>query len=284
MGPSGYIQRSMGVSQDEWFVGFAYKFNAMANRTICQWMDSAGNTQIELRQTINGALTITRNGAVLGAAADNTIVPGVYFHFQWRVKISDVAGSSAVRLNCSVIDLLAVAGDTKATAVFGALSLRFSGDSFDSVCDVVVNDTQGAVNNSWPGDVRIDAITPNGAGFNNGWLPSAGTRFDCVNELPANTSDYIESSTPGEICTMSAPAFPGGAVQAVQHVIYGQKTDAGARQVAPVFRDGGVDRIGAAVNLADSYQFLVQIYESDPATGAPWAQGQVTEPGVQLVA
>jgi hypothetical protein len=55
--------------------------------------------------------------------------------------------------------------------------------------DFVVDDA------AYPGDTRIVLLTPNANGSNTGWIASAGSAFQCVDDVPNNgDTDYIQSS------------------------------------------------------------------------------------------
>lgn len=62
--------------------------------------------------------------------------------------------------------------------------------------DVAINDATGLWENSWCGDGHIVHLKPAGAGNNTGWTPSAGSNYDCVNEVTPNSdTDYISATT-----------------------------------------------------------------------------------------
>lgn len=266
----------------EWFVAFRVRLSeGLLGRPIAAWSDSAAGAQLELRLTATGQLTLTRNGTVLSSTPASTIAPNVWISMQWHVRIDNSSGASELRLNGNPNSILSFTGDTQNTPNPWADQFTLYGFDF---ADLVINDTQGARNNSWPGDVRVDAYQPAGDGTQLGWTPSTGTRFGCVDDVQANTTDYIESSTPGDVYTAQFPALLGGAVQAVQAAFYAQKTDAGGRAVAPVFREGGQNYPGDAVYLPDTWSYISTLYEVNPATGLPWPAGYTPEFGVTTVA
>ncbi len=286
---SDYARKVFDDLEPELYVGFACRFTGISPATSPAFfylLDNNNAIQVDLRIDGNGAVLLTRNGTELGRTANAAVVAGSVHHFQVHAKIAHAGGQAELRMDGRSVASISFTGDTQATTSAGAKAIQFSGPASGQLylCDVVVNNATGTRNNAWPGDVRVDVIVPTGSGANNGWAPSTGTeRYACVNAVPVQTAKFIESSTPGDLCTMKFPAFPGGQVQAVQSVLYGQKTDAGARSMAPVFRDGGADRDGATVALFDSLGFFTQMYETDPSTGAEWTAGKVAEFGPKLV-
>lgn len=60
--------------------------------------------------------------------------------------------------------------------------------------DIVINDTSGSFNNSWPGCLKVVLLRPNDDGSSSGWTPSvAGHNYDCVNEVPYDPTQYIHT-------------------------------------------------------------------------------------------
>jgi len=66
------------------------------------------------------------------------------------------------------------------------------------VDDIAINSGSGAYNNSWCGDSRSYIVVPDGAGDVTQLTPSAGANYECVDELPPNTSDYTSGSSIGK--------------------------------------------------------------------------------------
>ena len=62
------------------------------------------------------------------------------------------------------------------------------------------------------------------------------------------------------------------AVKGVQLVALVRKDEVGSRSAAPVVRSGGTDYTGTATALGTGYAALVQVYETDPATGVAWTK------------
>lgn len=284
------VTRVLGSTPSELYVAFAFKCSSMWSNPLIGFYEGA-TLHVSIELTSAGALSAYRSTTLLDSTESGIILQNVYIQLQVYVKIADSPnGVITIRANGSTTPILNLTGiDTRnaGTGVIDRVLFTTCGSTtlFGYIHDIVINDTTGSYNNTWPGDVKVNAYVPNGNGANNGWTPSSAVdRYTTVDEQPCNTSDYIESSTPDELCTMAFPSLGSAGIQALQTVIYGQKTDAGARSVAPVFRSGGVDRAGSTVNLGDSYQYLVEIYETDPSDSQPWDAGVTPEAGVKLVA
>jgi hypothetical protein len=137
------------------------------------------------------------------------------------------------------------------------------------------------------GDCRIQAISPTGAGNYAQWTPSAGSNWDCVEEKPPSTSEYISSGTVGQIDTYATGDVTptAGTVVAVQGNFYCQKSDAGNRSIALATRLSSTDDVGSTLVLPSSWGYMCDIKTTKPGGGA-WTISDVNsaEFGVKMVA
>ncbi|MEO5376090.1 MAG: hypothetical protein H7840_17850, partial [Alphaproteobacteria bacterium] len=67
----------------------------------------------------------------------------------------------------------------------------------------------------------------------------------------------------------SLPANPG-AIKCVQVSARARKDDAGARSLRTVAKSGATEATGASNALGTRYQYLADVFATDPATGAAW--------------
>lgn len=103
--------------------------------------------------------------------------------------------------------------------------------TFDHVVsDMAVNSTAaGGTQTSWPGAESLVYLFPNGNGDLSQWAGSDGNSTDnylLVDEVPPNTTDYVESNTSGQIDEYELTATPAGmgatdTINVVQVGIYG---------------------------------------------------------------
>lgn len=79
------------------------------------------------------------------------------------------------------------------------------------VDDLAVNDTSGSFQNSWPGEEKVIVLRPNGNGDNSAWTGSDGNSTDnylLVDDVPPNSTDYVQSNTSGQIDDYNLEATP----------------------------------------------------------------------------
>lgn len=279
-------------AQGTWIVGVAYNFNSgIANSPQAMiTLFNGNNTQIDLAvDGSNGTLLVRRAGTTtIGTSAPGLIVQGFWYYIEFKVLLSTTVGTYEVRIN-GVTVLSGTGANTQgyvtsATAEQIRVGAAFNGALIDDLymCD----GTGSAPTNDFLGDVRVQWLAPSGAGNHTAWTPNTGANYAAVNEHPANDdTTYVASSTAGQIDTYAMDDLPAGTVFAVQTVIRARKDDGGVRQIAPVFRIGSTDYIGATVSIGDSYQWYTQIYETSPATSAAWTVSEINaaEAGVKLI-
>jgi len=277
-------------------VGFAMMLATLGSGGIIAQMEDAGTTQVELRLTSTGAITVTRNGTLLGTSTW-TLPTGTWYYFEWKVKIDSSAGTYEVHVSggpgAPGTALIGSGANTQNTSNGTANQVRLfsfvnGGPNFD---DVYILNTLGTVNKDFLGECRILTSLPTAdSATNAAWTPDSGTaHFSRVNDSPTVNDDtsYVSSSTPGQYDTYTfATVSPTGAVAAVQTVMCCRKDDAGTRTIAGAYRGGGTNYDGASQNPASNYLMLRQIYEIDPATGLAWTGSGINagEFGIKCVA
>jgi hypothetical protein len=273
----GSVVWQAASAQPTWTVGVAFQCVVAADERPIAILDS-GTVQIDVRRdNSTGYLSVTRNGTVLATGATATSL-GLWYYLELQATINSTTGSYTLRIN-GVTELTATNVNTQATGNASANQVRISaggnyGAFYSWFDDVYICDGMGSVNNTFLGDVRIQALLPTSDGANHAWTPSSGSdHYPLVNEVPPDgDTSYVGSSTVGQVDEygMTTIAVSTGTVAGVQTLLYARKDDAGTRTIAPVVREGGTDYVGTAVSLGTSYAYFPQIYEQDPATSAAW--------------
>jgi hypothetical protein len=236
----------------------------------------AGAEQISLRLNSTQQLVISRAGTTL-ATGTTVLLNNVWHYLEFKVFIADSGGTAAVRLN-GVPEVSVSSADTKGQTGTGADQVRLGGTTSQSITndwdDFYVCDDTGTVNNDFLGDVRVEAIFPNGNGNSSQLVGNDGNSTDnylLVDEAAPNSdTDYVETATVGNKDTYAfANLTPTtGTVYAVAVYPFARKTDTGPRQIVSVARLSGTETDGPTKTLAMSYQYHGDIRESKPGGGA----------------
>ena len=277
--PSGY---QVFASRATYIVGFAFKVPGLGNQPILRLRDSNVD-QCSVNITVNGEFQFLRGGptgggTVLATSAVGLIPLNTWLYIELKVTINNATGSFELRRNGS--NIISGSGlDTQITANASANQIFMDWPVVATVYDdLYIADDAGAVNNTFLGDLRIEAIYADANGANNGWAPSTGVdRYATIDEAPPNDdTDYNSSATPGDKFTCEFQNISlTGSIKGLHLLPDIRKDDAGSRQFAPVVRHAAVDYDGLTVDVTDTYNYHRQMYETNPGTTAAWTVGDV---------
>jgi hypothetical protein len=288
------LQKTLDAQQI-WILGTAFKITALPDNVPVFALLDSGSVQVDLRLLSDGTLRATRNGTTLGTTSFALSVNTSYF-IEFKVTIDPSAGTIDVRVNgssklsLSSQNTRATANSTANSIVLGSPS-NIAGGAFTADYDdfYVSDGTGSAPTNDFLGDVRVEALLPNGAGNTSAWTPSAGSNYQNVDETAPNAdTDYNSTSNAGDVDTYNYPSITpaSGTVFGVQVNMNARKDDGGTRTIAPVVRSGVTDFVGTSRNIGSTYTYYQQVYETDPNTAAAWTITNVNaaEFGIKLVA
>lgn len=243
--------------------------------------DSGVVTHITIVVNVAGRIEIQRGGTILATSTLNFPAPLAWYSMEVKATIHDTTGEVVVKVAGDI--WVSFTGDTKNAGTStrpDVLSWPVNNDNM-RLDDLVIFDTTGAVNNSWPGEICIMGIRPDSDGANSDLLGSDGNsvqNFLLVDEFPFNTSDYVGSPTAAQkdIYGFSAVGKTGN-VLAVQPVAYVAKSDAGAKAFKHVTRSvGGVNAFSVSTTILSTtfLPYLDAISLLDP-DGNPWTVARV---------
>lgn len=276
------VYKALGANYTTLICGFAVKTNVLDGSTMFGFYDG-GTNQIDLLMGTN--LAIRRNGTTLATGA-TVLSTGVFYYVELKVTFDNSAGSYELRIN-GVTELSASGIDTTGSAnnFANRIALLNSANSttahdFD---DLYLCDTTGsAPNNTFLGDVRVEALFPNGNGNSSQFTGSDGDQIDnylLVDDTtaPDEDSTYVADGTVTDKDTyaFTDPTPTTGTIFGVQLTHYSRKTDAGTRSLRSLARLSGTETDnGADQPLSTSYAFYTDMRETKPGGGA-WSVSDV---------
>ncbi len=275
--------------------GFALNVGVSTTGQVLLITDST-TVQCSLRWNTDGSLSFYRGNAstLLGSSAAGIVPLSTWTYVEVKVNIHNTTGTVEVRVNGSASPVINLTGqNTRSTSNNFATGISYttvSGLNSTSFDDLVVLDTAGSTNNNFLGDIRIDALYPNGDGNYSQFTPSTGTtHYTLVDETTPNTSDYNDgasvndrdSYTMGNLSSLASQT-----VYAVQTNIACAKDDAGSKSAASFIRSSSTNGDGSSVALSTSQVYISQIFETDPNGSVAWTESTVNaaEVGVLVTA
>ena len=254
---------------------------------IFRWSDATNAVQLILFLQSTGVVELKRGGTVsLGAYAAPCIVANAYQHVECIAFFSQTVGTFECRVNG--VTVLSLSGiDTCATANVECSQVNicgsFGGAGFSStetrVDDLYCYDNTGTYNNTFIGDRRVLTLFPDANTATADWTAvGAASGYLCIDEAtPNDDTDYITAATVGLVSQFGLQNLPAGisVVNAVVMVERARKTEAGTANTQVSIVSGASTTNGADKPLTEIYTYRQDVFQTDPATAAPFTPAAV---------
>ena len=228
----------------------------------------------KLNITLNNSGTVACTGTKI--LSDATI-----YHIQLYAKIHSSTGVVTAKIDDTQECTFTGNTDPGARTNFDnfCLGSRSQLSEIQYFCDsLVVNDTTGSTDNSWPGIVRFIAKVVQGPGaYVNNWSRNVGANnWDCVEEIPPdNDTTYLFTSSAStyESFSMNNPVISFANFRALRTMAVVKK-DTGTVKLAVGIRDldNNTDYYSAAQDVGTSYVMVQDRRTLDPSTSLSWTQ------------
>jgi len=279
-------------------IGFAFKFDYTGNEIdLVEFYEPSGY-QISglLRVNSNLNLVLFRQPStqsVVEYISDFTLDRKRWYYVELKWKCHSTEGLGELKLDEQSLHSFSNKDTRPSLAIANRIAnVLFQGKQFVDVNydDIYILDTTGSKNNDFLGDVRIDAVNPNGAGNYSQLTPSAGSNYQCIDESAFDDSDYVEGAVDGNKDSYAYENVPTDlddlAIFGVQLNNVSQRT-AGTdnRKLKGFLRTGGADyEETTAQSLSDSYFRNQTIWEDDPSDSNIWTKAKINacEFGVEV--
>ena len=292
---AAYIYKNLNINANTLIVGMAFKtdWTLDSGRSVRIFgLADVTSVQMGVNLTYENKIFITRGGAInsFGTTIASTNVPlliNTWNYIEFKVTFDSINGSYQLKLNGKNLLLNNGPVATVTTSNNYANRLLLSGVSsygglvdysapnffFD---DLYVCDDQGSTNNSFLGECRIQTSLPS-ADHSVDFTPSSGSNFEAVNELVANTSDYVTSNTPGDIDLYDVDdlnVIPD-TVYAIQTNVVAKKDNVATRTIKPVILSNVTTVEGSEYSLLTEYTSTSMILEQDPDVNDSWTEESI---------
>jgi len=216
---------------------------------------------------------------------------GLWYYVEVKATFNNSTGSVITKINntqidsTSSLDTCTTSNEYSTAFVLGEYGGTQAASPTD-YDDVYVCDTTGSYCNDFLNDRWIETVFPTGAGTTTDWTPSAGANWDCVEEVPPSSAQYVETGVLNEIDTYACGNLTStsGDIAAVVINHYSAKTTAGARKVSGAVYSATDADVGTENDLSTTYHHYQSVSYLDPHTAAAWTIAGVNaaEFGVKL--
>lgn len=258
-----------------------------------QFRDFANAAQVTIYFQSAGAVSAYRGATLLGNSAIGVLVPDAWNHLEFKVTIHDTNGAVEVRVNeFTRLNLTGI--DTKNTSLT-EISQFVIGEHTDDelmqadwyIDDLVVWDTDASDPNNtvvdWVGDCKVGPAFPIADTAQADWGKSTGsTGYELISEIPVSDSDYIFTSTDGDISDFDITDLPGNTSEVIGYCALPRalKTDAGTVLFAARFKVGSDISPNAEIPATTVETYWPFVSTVDPSTSAPYSTS--TPPQLRL--
>jgi len=249
----------------------------------------------------NGTFSVYRHhegGFGIGSVYLGSSVQGLrsnvwsYLEFKWTIH--DSAGSFKIRVNN--VEVFSFTGDTSASSASQSFTnvwnvtryLQLASNAGGGgphptmwMCDAYLLDQAGSGDEArdFLGDGAFDYIIPDGIGNDDGFTPLAGDNWENVEEVPPDDdTTYVSATAPSTRDSHTMSNLPAGTVPIIfQTLIYARKETEGAAGIKPTYREAGVtyDANEQGIATPDAYRYIIQPYDTNPATSATITEAEV---------
>ena len=256
-----------------------------ANGGVAFFLDPLANYQLCVIINPANGLICVYSGYFAGLMVVGThpITLNAWQCIEIRVKISSDVGTGRIVVKIDGTPDIDFTGVTQFTAQPTVQTVYFMyGSPYTSTQgyfdDIAINDTAGAVNNSWIGRGGIYPKYITGVGAYTDLIAQGHANpWDCISEVPPDDADYVYESTVDKKSTYAGSTLtPTTGTIACINVIMRAKLDAvGTGNIARLIRSNGVDGQGADVGLDVTAKMIQENIETDPSGGAAWTIARV---------
>lgn len=254
---------------------------AGANQVI-EFRDSITDTiQFSVRFNNFGVVSLYRgsatSGTLIGTTDEGVFFANVWFYFELGFNVDNVSGSLEVRINTQTkalyedIDTQVSANDF--VSAFSLVRLTQLTATVSNIDDIYIIDLLGTRNNDFLGNVIVRVGQPAGAGDSTQWNRSNVSLANWQNANNNEVTDalYVFNDTVGELDLYTVdPVFTSPQIFAISLKGFYRQDDGTQMFANNVLKSGAVTVDGVVIATMSTYGSSVDIFETDPDTGAAW--------------
>jgi len=252
---------------------------------LTTWATGANAAMCSLCVSSTGALEIRQGvfNSTLLASSDPVFTANEYNHIEAKYTFAGASGAVEVKRNgVTVLDATNINIGAAATAAQFRIELPTGhGVTSLDVDDLYWWNDEGSFNNDFLGDRVVALLKPNQDTAESDWTRNAGSNdYEAIDDAaPDDDTTYVEATAPGDVSEYGLETLPSEVVTvtAVMTYAWAKKTDSGLGTIrtslvssdigsplAPAVAAGEDHAIG------ENYGYHLDIFETDPATGALW--------------
>ena len=232
-----------------------------------------------------------RYGTLLGTTTNPVVTANGWYHVETKFTIA--GGAGAIKVIVEGITVLDLTNVDIGVATCGQVHIGSAPSSPDAARiyfkDFVVWDNNGAYNNDFLGSVVVYDFPPT-LDVSLNWTPSTGVNgFSILDNSPPVDTDFISAPNPPPAAYVGAHgALPADvtSVKAIMTMVRAAKSDGGdaTLQIGVISDPSGTPAtvLGSDRPITVAQTFWRDVFETDPATAAPWLPSAVNVCELQI--
>lgn len=262
---------------DTLVLGMAMKWNSgllpVAGVQLVDLRSVGANKQFSLGANDTGQIQLWRGDTLVATSGEPRLIQGAWHYIELELFVHDSSGTARVYIDGVEDETLAFDGDTKGHTdlTIGRCYLWST-----SGCTIQYDDFYLEIDgNVRVGEGRMQALAPKSTISTTGFTPSTGaTLHKCVDELPANITDYISALPAGSVFRLGLDnlSTTPETIYGVQVESLSQKNEAGTRTIRnKIFGlTETVDGIEHACQL-NTFTFKRDWFPTEPDANEEWS-------------
>uniref|UniRef100_A0A7V4LCZ0 Uncharacterized protein n=1 Tax=Desulfobacca acetoxidans TaxID=60893 RepID=A0A7V4LCZ0_9BACT len=286
IGNGQWLHKTLPQPLTEVYVQFAYR-SGYAFTAVSFVISKGGTDILSINKDGNYRLQVCSGyGGTVYCTGVTPLQQNVWYLIELHYRMADTGGLIELRVDGNLEATFS--GDTKPGADGNFDKMRWgatTGTTVFNLDDVVIFDTSGEVNNTWPNGLKVVLLKPNADGGVNQWEPTpTGSHYACVDEVPVSGSDYLKAGSADLLEVLGLEDLPAEAqsVKAVRVDFWGLKGSIQPPQNLQLgVKIGGSDYLSPDKALPLAQGLVSHSLDQNPA-GGNWSVAVVN--GMQLLA
>lgn len=279
---SSFMKRSVSNKQTI-ITGCGMKLSTTKSWDLIQFFDG-GTIQMKIVTDGSNQVIVKRNNTTLLSTGFN-LPTNEWFYLEFKATISNGSGSFEVRVNSNSIGSQSGI-DTQDTGNAYINAVQWSmfgiGSSTHYLDDIYIFDDSGSFCNDFVGDVHVEAVFPDDAGYATQWagFPVDGdANWEKVDESdPDSDTSFVATSGIGNIDSYDFGDLvtTSGSIFCLQVNAWAKKDDVGSRTLNAIARPTVTTYSGdAPVSLGNTYGYSTFVFEQNPQTDGFWTIAEI---------
>lgn len=263
--------------------GIAMKLSTTKSWSLIEFKD-AGIVQMGLYTDGSNQILVKR-GTTIIYSTGYSIPTNTWIYLEFKATIDNSSGSWEVRVNGDSKGSQS-GTDTQQTGNAYITSVMVSmfgiGGSTHWLDDIYIFDDSGSFNNDFVGDVHVEAIFPDGAGYLTQWagFPVDGdANWEKVDDSsPDDDASFVATSGVGNIDSYDFGSLVtlSGSVYCLQVNAWAKKDDVGSRTLNAITRPLATTYSGdVPISLGNTYGYNIFVFETNPETAGYWTIAEI---------